>query len=476
MKRTARFHHTLAFRLTLWYAGIFVVSSGCAFVLFYLLISRTIVYHMDGELADTAARFSTTLSLQGLSGIKRLAALEARAAGEKKVFFRLLYPNGEVFASSYMAYWERIPVSKGHLENLVSGRQDLYQTVQPKNGGGRIRVLYHWVGPGVVLQTGLAMDSYSGFFRAFGRVFVSAMGLVVLLSALPGWFMARKALGGVATVTRTAAVISGARLSERVPVTGRHDELDQLAATFNGMLDRIEHLVKSIREMGDNIAHDLKSPVTRIRGLAEVTLINAATQKDYEAMAASTIEEADRLLAMINTMLFISRTDSGEHAFHMAPLDLSVLADEACALFAPLAEDAGITLENRVRQPVEVTADREMMQRCLSNIIENAIKYTPSGGRVTLTTLLRHGEGKVYLRVADTGQGIAPAYLEQVFERFFRADPSRNRRGSGLGLSFARVVARAHGGDVTVESRQGEGSTFTIEMPLDPDGRNPVPG
>ena len=465
MMRFPRIFYTLAFRLTLWYAGIFVVSSCVAFMLFYFLVSRTIVTHMDDELGGIAARFSTILSIQGLPGIKRLAALEARAAGEKKVFFRLLYPDGEVFASSYMAYWERIPISKSDLQRLAATHSDVYNTVTVAGQPQGIRVLYHLVGPGVVLQTGLAMDAYSGFFSAFGRVFVAAMVLVILFSAIPGWFMARKALGGVAAVTRTAAVISGARLSERVPVTGHGTELDQLATTFNGMLDRIERLVKSIREMGDNIAHDLKGPVTRIRGLAEVTLVNGTTLGEYQAMAGSTIEEADRLLSMVNTMLVISRTDSGEGEFCMEPVDLSQLVAEACQLFSPLAEDGGIVLNCTIREKITVRADRGMLQRCITNLLDNAIKYTPSGGTVTVT--VRPGKRQqVDICVKDTGPGIPPENLERVFERFFRADPSRSLSGTGLGLSLARALARGHGGDITVESVPGQGSEFTLALPL----------
>ncbi|SMC79856.1 heavy metal sensor kinase [Desulfocicer vacuolatum DSM 3385] len=463
--RFPRLFHTLAFRLTLWYAGIFVVSSCVSFMLFYLLVSRTIVNHMDGELEGIAARFSTVLSVQGLPGIKRLAALEARAAGEKKVFFRLLYPDGEVFASSYMAYWERIPISQKTLGELLNRKKNMYDTVTVGDGAYSVRVLYHLVGSGVVLQTGLAMEAYSGFFNAFGRVFVAAMALVVLLAVVPGWFMARKALGGVAAVTRTAAVISGDSLSRRVPVTGHQDELDQLATTFNGMLDRIETLVTSIREMGDNIAHDLKGPVTRIRGLAEVTLVNGKGIDEYQAMAGSTIEEADRLLSMINTMLVISRTDSGQGEFSMESLDLSQLVEEACQLFYPLAEDGNVVLKNMVQGPFRVQVDRGMMQRCLSNIMDNAIKYTNAGGSVAVTAA-PGVDGMVALSVEDSGVGIETENMDRVFERFFRADASRSCRGTGLGLSLARSLARGHGGDVTVKSVPGRGSVFTIYLPL----------
>jgi len=463
--RFPKFFQTLAFRLTLWYAGIFVVSSCVAFMVFYFLVSRTIVNHMDGQLEGIATRFSKVLSLQGIPGIKRLAALEARAAGEQKVFFRLLYPDGEVFASSYMAYWERIPISKQTLEKLAGTGKNVYDTVAVNGDAYSVRVLYHLVGPGVVLQTGLVMEAYSGFFNAFAPVFGGGMVLVILFAFIPGWFMARKALGGVAAVTRTAAVISGARLSQRVPLTGHQDELDPLAITFNGMLDRIETLVTSIREMGDNIAHDLKGPVTRIRGLAEVTLVNGKTLDEYQSMAASTIEDADRLLSMINTMLVISRADSGQGDFCMESVALSDLVEEACQLFYPLAEDSGVVLENRAQGQFKVCADRGMIQRCLANLIENAIKYTETGG--TVTVRLDSGTPKmVEIIVEDTGMGIAPENMERVFERFFRADASRSCQGTGLGLSLARSLARVHGGDIGVVSEPGQGSVFTIRLPL----------
>ena len=489
---------TLAFRLTLWYAGIFSLSSCAAFLLFYFLVSQTILNRVDQDLLDKAGLFSAVLSVQGIQGVKKLAVLEARAAGEKKIFFRLLYPSGEVFASSHMDYWNNINVKKEAIGRLINRREAFFETVSIDRDLQKVRVLYYWAAPGVVLQTGLSMDTYGSFMAAFKRMFAGAMAIVVLASAMLGGFMSKKALSGLAEVTRTAREISGSSLSSRVPESGHQDELNELARTFNQMLDRIETLVKNIREMSDNIAHDLKSPITRIRGLAEITLLDGGSQDDFESMAASTIEEADRLLDMINTMLVISRTEAGVGGLQFQPVNISELVTEACQLFEAVAEDAGIEFQYSSEPDLFCYVDRGMLQRALANVIDNAITYTPASGRVwvdlrrTGSTVphgggtLRRGRshaarnlipttinsphvfsgiGGIEIEVSDTGQGIAPEHLDKIFERFYRADPSRNLRGTGLGLSFARTIVREHGGELIVSSTPGQGSQFLLILP-----------
>jgi signal transduction histidine kinase len=176
---------------------------------------------------------------------------------------------------------------------------------------------------------------------------------------------------------------------------------------------------------------------------------------------------------MVNTMLVIARTDSGEEQFHMAAVDLGELVTEACQLFSPLAEDGGLVLDKVLGEKMTVWADRGMMQRCLANLLDNAIKYTPSGGRVTVS--VNPGKGQTAeIKVEDTGIGITPEDLDRVFDRFFRADPSRSCGGTGLGLSLVRALARGHGGDVLVTSVPGQGSAFTLVLPLFQNGRGEI--
>ncbi len=463
---TFRFFKTLAFRLTLLYGGVFTLSSCLAFLLFYYLISQTILERMDRDLLDKAGAFSAIYSVQGINGMRDLAVLESRAAGEKKVFFRLLYATGEVFASSHMSYWGKIGVETGALNRLIRDGSPVFKTVELHPSAPEVRVLYAFSGAGVILQTGISMESYAHFFMTFKRVFAGAMAIVVFISALSGWFVSKRALSGVGRITDTAGRISGASLDARVPETGNRDELDHLAGTFNRMLDRIEHLVTSIREMSDNIAHDLKSPITRIRGLSEITLLDPETDRaDFQTMAASTIEEADRLLDMINTMLVISRTDAGEDGFVFETVGISDLVLEACSLFSPVAEEKGIELVCRAEDNLSAVADKGMIQRAMANILDNAVKYTQKGGGVNVWVTAEDPR-VIEIRVADSGKGVAAHDIERIFERFYRVDPSRSETGTGLGLSFARAVVRAHGGEVDVTSRPGEGSTFILRLPI----------
>lgn len=464
LKRPHSFWNTLAFRLTLWYAGIFTVSSCIAFLLFYMLITSVIRERTDQELLNQVGQFSTVLKARGLEAVESFAFLEAQAAGVKKVFFRLLYPSGLAFSSSNMSYWEDIGIRKMAIEQLLQGNSHVFDTVILRNRRDKVRIFYALIGPGIILQVGQSMENHSRIIEAFKRIFVATMALLIGLAAGVGWFMARRAVSNVEAITRTAQSISGGTLEKRVPVKTRGDEIDQLAMTFNQMLDRIQTLVTEIREMSDNIAHDLKSPITRIRGVAEVTLTNEKSIGEYESMAANTIEECDRLLDMINTMLMISKTESGVGKLSREEIDLAGLVREACELFEPTAEDKGVTLSYDVPNKSRLVGDNRMIQRMLSNLLDNAIKYTPSGGTVSVS-LSENDARDVVITFKDTGIGISPSDLPRIFERFYRCDQSRSQPGIGLGLSLARAIARAHGGDIEVTSHLNQGSNFTITLP-----------
>ena len=459
-----RLPNTLAFRLTLWYGGIFSLCSGVAFLLFYTLITSVLQERTDQELLAQAQRFSTLLAGDGIETVNNSAVIEAQAAGEKKVFFRLLNLTGEVFSSSNMSYWKDINVDVGAIEKLLRGSGPILETITIPNRSDEVRILYAMLSPTVIVQVGQAMESQARLLDAFKRIFIITMSFLIVLAAGVGWFMARRAVSGIEAVTHTAQKISGGSLRERVPVKPRGDEIDQLATTFNQMVDRIQTLLTEIKEMSDNIAHDLRSPVTRIRGTAEVTLTTGKSLGDYENMAASTIEDCDRLLDMINTMLLISKTEAGVEKPSREEVDIAALIRQACEIFQPIAEDKNVRLSHRAPEKTLIFGDTRMLQRMLSNILDNGVKYTPSGGKIKVS--LTESESRdLVISVNDTGVGISKADLPRIFERFYRCDQSRSQPGTGLGLSLARAIARAHGGDITVTSTVNQGSTFNITLP-----------
>lgn len=464
-KKRLKVHHTLAFRLTLWYAGIFSLSACIAFFFFYLLMTSMFRDQTDRDLYRQAGIFSTIMATDGVEAVKRFADLESQASGEKKIFYRLFYPTGISFSSSNMTYWQDIGVTRVNVEQALHANSQIYETLTIPDRTEQVRILYSNIGAGVILQLGQSMENVANFVEAFRKIVIATLAMLVLLSAGFGWFLARRAVSGVQAVTRTARSITAGALQERVPVNTRGDEIDQLATTFNAMLDRIQHLVEGIQEISDNVAHDLKSPLTRIRGTAEIALTTGKSMLEFEQMAASNIEECDRLLDMINTMLMISQTEAGVGELVKADVDVSQIVKDACDLFQPMAADKNVDLVCEERETASIKGDMPLLQRMVANLVDNAIKYTQTGGRVDVSVHIKEPHGLV-LTVVDTGMGISKTKLPHIFERFFRCDPSRSTTGAGLGLSLAKAIVQAHQGQITVESETGKGSTFKVLFPF----------
>lgn len=466
LEMTSRLRHTLAFRLTLWYGGLFTISSCVVFLIFYVLITSFMREQADQDLLNQVRTISSVLSDQGVNAVEKIAILEAQAAGEKKIFIRLLSRSGAVFSSSNMSYWKNIAVEKAAIHRLLNERRSVFDTITIPARKEKVRILYSLISRNLILQLGQSLENNRRFIEAFWKIFVITISILIVVAALVGWFMARKALSKMAVVSRTAQEISGGALDKRVPVTQKGDEVDQLATTFNQMLDRIEKLISGIKEMSDNIAHDLKSPVTRIRGIAEITLTTGSSMQAYEEMSASIIEECDRLLDMINTMLVISKTEVGVDRLNIERFDITKTVQDAGRLFQSIAEDNGIEMACHLPGEIFIHADIRMIQRMIANLVDNAIRYTPSKGKIDVSVHTNDREN-VSISIKDNGIGISEKDLPHIFERFYRCDPSRTQIGTGLGLSLARAVAQAHNGKIDVNSRVGKGTTFTVTFNRD---------
>jgi signal transduction histidine kinase len=295
------------------------------------------------------------------------------------------------------------------------------------------------------------------------KLLAATFFVVIALAAPVGWFMTRQALRGVDEVSRAAADIANGALDRKVSVRAQGAEIERLVATFNRMVDRIRALITGMREMTDNIAHDMRSPLARIRANAESALSRAESIVDYRASAADTLEECDRLLQMINTTLDVAEAESGAAEITREAVDVAEVVSDACELFEPLAEEKGIQLSSRLAPDCRVQGNRQYLQRMLANLLDNALKYTPPLGKVDVG--VASAEDVVSICVRDTGIGISEADQAHVFERFFRCDHSRSQPGFGLGLTFARAVTRAHGGELAVASSLGQGSAFTATLP-----------
>jgi len=257
-------------------------------------------------------------------------------------------------------------------------------------------------------------------------------------------------------------IITTGRTDERVPHGDTHDAIGELTTLFNAMLDRIEGLVTGMRGALDNVSHDLRTPMTHLRGSAEMALAGPADLERYRDALADCVEESDRVLVMLTTLMDISEAESGAIDLHREMAPLADIVARAVELYRDTAEARGVTLESHVDAAVVAAIDRLRFEQVAANLLDNAIKYTPSGGRVDISVAQENGHA--VLTVRDTGIGVPADELSRIWERLFRGDHSRTERGLGLGLSLVKAIVEAHGGRVSVDSTPGLGSTFAVHL------------
>jgi signal transduction histidine kinase len=371
---------------------------------------------LDSELLDEIQLYSAILSEEGLERVKDEIAGEGVTEDPEEEFYRLLTMNGEVIASTDLSSWGTVDISES-LGRLQDGKLDhIIQTLTVLETDDKARMISAVIGPGVVLQIGETLEDAEDYLEIFRNWFLILLFIVMILSSIIGWLIAKQALLDMEDVTETAFEISKGAYDRRVQVKDRFDEIRRLGSTFNSMLDRIQSLLMSMKEVNANIAHDLRSPLTRIRGIAEMSLMQERSVDEYKNMAASTIEECDRLIEMINTMLEITEIESGIKEPRIEKLDVAKLIRDARELFLPIANEKKIKITDDIPDQLSARGDRKNLQRIVSNLLDNAIKYTPDGGAVTIAA--KAEEKRINLTFKDTGIGISKTDLPHIFERF----------------------------------------------------------
>ncbi len=367
---------------------------------------------------------------------------------------RLLYARGSLEQHP-------LPLPRSVLEGERNAR-----SWQRHLSGGRRWYVVGARAPGGYLQTAIYSRRFDKHVAYIADGFFVALPIAVLLAVGLGWLLARRSLQPIKRITTTARNIGVGRLDEEVPTTGSGDELDQLAGTLNEMLGRLRDSVARIRRFNADAAHELRTPLAAIRNQIEVTVEKERTTEEYESLLGGLLEEVDRLASGTDAMLRLAQSEAGLDPAQRTDVDVGQILADVVDFFEPLATEAHVKLEYRTETGADpVVGDAGWLHQLFANLVHNAVKFTPSGGTVVVS-LVPDDEGDgVVASVEDTGIGIAEDRLRRIFERFHKVDAARSESGFGLGLSLAREIARAHGGRIEVESREGEGTAFRVFLP-----------
>jgi signal transduction histidine kinase len=456
---------TTTFKLTLVYLTVFAMFA--AFLLgYFALNTRRLI---DEQITDTVNAEITGLSEQySQGGIRRLViAVDARARRPGSSLYLVTTFTGEALAGNVTALQPGI-IDKPGWAQTVYRRLDESEGRENFEHQALVRVFQ--LPGGFRLLVGRDLDERERLYHIVLAAGRWSIAIVIVLGLAGGLFVTRRVLRRVDAMTETTRTIMGGDLGGRLPVAGTGDELDRLAENLNVMLDRIEALMHGLKEVSDNIAHDLKTPLTRLRNRCEQALRMSSNETEYRAALEATIEESDNLIATFNALLMIARAESGQARDDMKQFDAAEIAHDVCELYEPLAEEKGIALKVEADTAAPVNGNRELVSQALANLIDNAIKYAqprekPANGQpAEIVVRALHEGDRILLTVADSGPGIPEADRARAVERFVRLEQSRSQPGSGLGLSLAAAVARLHGGKLTLEDNR-PGLKSVIALP-----------
>ena len=448
-----------SFRLITWYTVFFILSSLVINIYAYTVISSFIYEQSRKEIEEDIADLAKIYQEDGLE-----ALLEDVYEDEEDPFLvRLIGNQDNMLISRIPKDWSSFKIEQ--LEKSGYPKNKEWKYIKGEENENEFEITSLSISDGSTLQLGHKIIEREDLFRRIRKVYIIAIIPVILFGYLGGIFVADRALNPIRQLINTLnSIVASGKIDVRVPLYQTDKLHEELISLFNSMLEKIEALMNGMRNVLDNVAHDLRTPMTRLRGTAEMALQSEQNTDVLREALSDCIEESERILIMLNTLMDISEAETGAMKLEPEEMNVAPVIEDVVELYGYVAEEKGVSVYTGFPKELYLTADRNWVRQVLANLLDNAIKYTPTGGRIDIEACRR--EQEVVISVKDTGVGISHEELDKIWERLYRGDKSRSQRGLGLGLSLVNAIVGAHRGYVQVSSEPGAGSVFTVYLPV----------
>ncbi len=462
-----RFRQSLAFRLGVLYSGLFALGAAVVFALLYWLLADGLETRERALVERYVEEYAGTYERGGPGALRAQLVSEQSGVESGALLVRVLNPVGETLFARVPSDWVETQAQGLLVPDGWGGwTPQMMHTVRvPRNADKDFTVASRRLRDGLLLQVARSTDNRATLLAPLRRTFLWVGGGALVGAAVAGLGLAWRATRPLRAVADTARrIIATGDLAARVPAPAGGGELAELVRQFNSVLTQNAALIGAMRETLDNLAHDLRTPLARLRGTADLALQHQGDPAEAREALADCVEESERILRLLEAMMDVSAAETGTLPLRRAPLDLAALAGEAAELYREVAEERNLAVAVEAPAPVLVEGDAARLGQALANLVDNALKYTPAGGRVRLAA--RREGAQAVVEICDSGPGIPQEERDKVWRRLYRSDASRTQRGLGLGLSLVKAIVEAHRGSVTIDAAPEGGARFTVRLPV----------